>query len=203
MQGHIVIRHALRGSVCSHRAISFRVSSDDSSFPDYSVTCWTFCSRRVKAIGTNDRVLDIPAIDASSWRRQAVCFHAQVTKGFMDEQSLTALTEHRSSFFHRRPYGFPRAGQRMYVAVCRGDRSQSGHNCSGWKIDVEGLLTAGRRGSREGERFVQINRSESSEMPDGAFHVAHLVRTTSDEDRCRSVSTVVGEWLMNNAGRGC
>lgn len=70
----------------------------NSSLPDYHASHRSFCRRRAEAIGTHHGVLDISTIDASSCRAHANCFLSQVTEGFVDEQSLAALTGHTFSF---------------------------------------------------------------------------------------------------------
>ena len=80
-------------------AILFRVSSwgHESPLPDHPASHRAFCRRRVETIGANHGVLDISTIDASSCRAHHAYFRTQAIEGFADEQSSTALTEHRSS----------------------------------------------------------------------------------------------------------
>lgn len=70
-----------------------------SSPPDHSTRHRPFFCERADAIGSDHTVFEISTIDASHCRRQAACDFSQVTAGFTDEPSLTALTEHMSSFY--------------------------------------------------------------------------------------------------------
>ena len=92
--------HNCRKTFRSYGAIPFRVRFEvhGSSLPDYPARRRPFCRRRAEAIGTNHGVLDISTIDASYCWGHAACFLSQVTEGFADEQSATALTRHRASF---------------------------------------------------------------------------------------------------------
>jgi hypothetical protein len=73
-----------------------------SSPPDHSTRHRPFFCERADAIGSDHTVFEISTIDASHCRRQAACDFSQVTAGFTDEPSLTAMTEHMSSFYFLR-----------------------------------------------------------------------------------------------------
>ena len=90
----------------SHGAILLGLRSyEHNSFPGPRMRTGPFGSRRVETIGTNHGVLDISTIDTPCGTVQTACFPSQVIEHFSNEQSPTALTEHRSSFcFQCHPY---------------------------------------------------------------------------------------------------
>ena len=97
--GHQTARHNCRKSFRSYGVIPFGDTIEyNSSLHQSHARHRSFCRRRAEAIGAHHGVLEISTIDASSCQARATFSLSQVTEGFADKQSSTALTEHTHPF---------------------------------------------------------------------------------------------------------